>query len=637
MLEGALARAPMNFLEELKRRRVVRVAGVYAAIAFVVWQAADIAFPALHLPGWMVTAVVALTVIGLPIALVLAWAFDVTPVGVVRTDADRTGDHVVVARSTLRAQRIAAIAGVLVLAVAGGAFVALRDRGDHGATDIDRSIAVLPFANLTGQSEDEYFSDGITEDVLTQLAKVADLRVISRGSVMEYKGVARGAREVGDALGVAHIVMGSVRREGSRVRVAAQLIEARTDRNLWAETYDRELTGIFAIQSEIAQQIARALQARLSADVQSRIAEAPTVDLTAYDLYLKAREERRENNNRLVARTTLRQALRLDPEFGLAWAELALTYVPLSERPTAADLDSAALHARRAVALASDRAETHIALGTALRRANRPVAEWEPSYHRAHELSPSEGGALAGLGFANAVMGRRDEALRWRKLNVGVSPGGGQLRQLGLSYEGLGDDERARPWFEQAVASSPHIWFFHNDLFRLHLRRGELAAAADRVDAMLTLAPEEGGVWMAAAKLELARGDTAAAIHHLEHIATLGNPALELGVLHWKASDTARAEAIFRVYETPAGTTDEAEGEYRPAFRAAIVHAARADTAAAVRWLNEAARFTIDIVAVEMDVLPDELLQLPRFRKLMADARTERERQRQRAVREGWW
>jgi adenylate cyclase len=290
------------FLHELKRRRVVRVAGVYAAVAFVVWQAADIAFPALHLPPWLVTAVVTLTIVGFPIALVLAWAFDITPDGVVRTDAAAArGDvpHVVVSRALLRTHRIAAVGGVLVLALAGGAFVVFSGslgRAGQADEESDRSIAVLPFVNLSADAENEYFSDGITDDILAQLSKIADLKVISRSSVMAYKGAPRPIREIGEELSVAHVLEGSVRRDGRRVRIVAQLGEARTDRHVWAETYDRELTDIFEIQSEIAQQIVRALQARLSPAEQARIAAAATADPAAYDLYLRARQHSQREN-----------------------------------------------------------------------------------------------------------------------------------------------------------------------------------------------------------------------------------------------------------------------------------------------------------------------------------------------------
>jgi TolB-like protein len=255
------------FLAELKRRRVYRVAIVYAAVAFVIWQAAEIAVPALRLPEWALTLIVLLTIAGFPIALVLAWAFDITPGGVKATEPGNNA--------------IAMIAGVVVLALAvAAAWLALHDRGSAPAPEA-KSIAVLPFANMSADPDNEYFSDGITDDIILHLSKVAELEVISRTSVMRYKDTDLSARQIGEQLSVASVLEGGVQRVGERVRINAQLIDARTDRHIWAEQYDRQLTDIFAIQSDVAQQIAAALEATLTADETERIGKAPTENLEA--------------------------------------------------------------------------------------------------------------------------------------------------------------------------------------------------------------------------------------------------------------------------------------------------------------------------------------------------------------------
>ncbi len=235
----------MSFWSELKRRNVVRVALVYAAVAFVVVQAADLVIPALHLPDLLMTAVVLVAILGLPIALVLAWAFELTPAGIQRDSA---------------AQEKTAKAAPMPVR---------RPAADR------RSIAALPFTNLSDNRENEHFSDGMTEEILTRLACIGDLRVISRTSVMQYKNTALPLRRVADELGVANILEGSVRRAGSRVRITAQLIEAETDTHLWAETYERELTDVFAVQSDVATKIALALRARITAPVQRRLEIIP--------------------------------------------------------------------------------------------------------------------------------------------------------------------------------------------------------------------------------------------------------------------------------------------------------------------------------------------------------------------------
>ncbi|MGD2153825.1 MAG: hypothetical protein PVG79_11215 [Gemmatimonadales bacterium] len=214
------------FLAELRRRKVYRVAIVYAAVAFVIWQAAEIAVPALRLPDWALTLVVLLTIAGLPVALVLAWAFDITPQDV---KAAEPGNRAV-----------AMIAGVAVAALAVGVtWLVFHDRASAPATDA-KSIAVLPFTNMSADPDNEYFSDGITDDIILHLSKIADLDVISRTSVMRYKDTELGLREIGEQLGVATILEGGVQRAGARVRINPQLIDARTDEHIWA---DRRTTG----------------------------------------------------------------------------------------------------------------------------------------------------------------------------------------------------------------------------------------------------------------------------------------------------------------------------------------------------------------------------------------------------------
>jgi adenylate cyclase len=292
------ARRVSNLMAEMKRRKVFRVAVVYAAVAFIVFQVADIAFPALQLPDWTVTFVVALAGLGFPVALVLAWAFEITPDGVVRAEihhdggADAAGDSAggPVDRRW-DAQRIAAVGGALVLALAGGAFMLFGSRsgelGEPGPAALGQSIAVLPFADLSPDGDHEWFSDGIAEDVLIHLSHIGDLKVIGRTSVMRYNGVDRSAQEIGAELGVATLLEGSVRRIEDRVVVTTKLINALTGEQVWAERYDQQLTDIFDIQTEIARQIAATLQARLSPEQAGQLARVPTANLTAYDHYIE--------------------------------------------------------------------------------------------------------------------------------------------------------------------------------------------------------------------------------------------------------------------------------------------------------------------------------------------------------------
>ena len=283
----------MNFSSELKRRNVYKVAVAYAVAAWLIIQAASIFLPAFNAPQWAMQVVIVSLVMGFPIALAFSWAFEITPEGIVReTEVDPTQS---ITHHTGR--KIIALTIVLGLIAAGLlTFQLLRARSTSSPSANalvvpDKSIAVLPFENLSDDKQNGYFSDGVQDEILSDLAKVADLKVISRTSVMQYKtGAPRNLREIGQQLGVAHLLEGSVQRAGNKVRVNAQLIDARTDAHLWAQVYDRPLDDVFAIQSEIAQAIADQLQAKLSPKEAAAMQEKATTDMAAYDLYLRAKE-----------------------------------------------------------------------------------------------------------------------------------------------------------------------------------------------------------------------------------------------------------------------------------------------------------------------------------------------------------
>src|SRR5881398_1112520 len=231
-----------GFFEELQRRKVYRVAAAYIVAAGFLIQIASAAFPAWELPNWSLRLVIVLLLIGFPIALILAWAFDVTSQGI------KTTPTIAAPGSHLRRNVIMLVVTGIIISAAAGFFLLPR----AAAHKIDKSIAVLPFENLSDEKENAYFADGVQDDVLTNLSKIGDLKVISRTSVMQYRGRPTNLREIGKALGVSNILEGSVRRSRNKVRVNVQLIDANTDEHLWANDYDRDLTDIFAIQSDLA-------------------------------------------------------------------------------------------------------------------------------------------------------------------------------------------------------------------------------------------------------------------------------------------------------------------------------------------------------------------------------------------------
>lgn len=516
-----------TFLSELRRRNVVRVALAYALVGFVVLQAADIIFPALLLPDWSLRLLLALLLLGFPVSLVVAWAFELTPEGVKRTDS-APAEGVTAGEAAppgSRPFRIAVACAVLIGVVSAGWWAG---RSTPAATigvpqsdsaTADRSIAVLPFANLSDEPGSEYFSDGITEDILTNLALIRDLRVVSRTSVMKYRGTTKGIPEIGRELGVRYVLEGSVRRVGDKVRITGQLIEAETDAHLWASNYDRDVTDVFAIQTEIARAIADALQAKLSEAETARLAGAPpTASIAAYEEYLKGRQLFRQNEPEAWASAIAhqRRALALDPEFGLAHAALAELLSLQFERITG---DSAALHsasaaANRAVELVPDRPEAWIALARTRWNAGA-YDEVEPLVERALELNPNDPQALSWSSGGLIRDGRLAEALRVRKRAAEADPSDAD-QMLGVAdiYRLLRQYDLAETWIERAAALDYAA--FRNARARVLRDQGRHDEALVQARAFLREAGEMASRQVLVAGFEVNAGEIAAAVERLE-------------------------------------------------------------------------------------------------------------------------
>jgi TolB-like protein len=277
---------PPNFFSELKRRNVYKVAIAYAVVAWLLLQAASILFPTFEAPPWTMKVFVAVIALGFPIALVFAWAFELTPEGIKRTEsADKLPKKPARGRAWIY---VVVIPG----AISASLFFLGRytsSKQSEGSELPAKSIAVLPFENLSHDPENAYFADGIQEEILTRLAKIADLKVISRTSTQHYKSAPENLPEIAKQLGVANILEGSVQKAGDAVRVNVKLIQAASDSHLWADIYDRKLTDIFAVESEIAKAVADTLQAKLTGSELHAIAARPTENTEAHQLYLKGR------------------------------------------------------------------------------------------------------------------------------------------------------------------------------------------------------------------------------------------------------------------------------------------------------------------------------------------------------------
>src|SRR5438552_618728 len=420
-----------NFLAELKRRNVYKVAVAYAIVGWLLVQVATQVFPFLEIPNWVVRLVIALVMIGFPIALIIAWAFELTPEGIKRAeDVDLSASR----RSKNRAWiYVVLIGGAISIALFFlGRYSAPRNVGE--STNLwAKSIAVLPFENFSEDKAFAFFADGVQDEILTDLAKIADLKVISRTSVMQYKNTAtRNLPEIAQALKVAHVVEGSVQRAGNRVRVSAQLIDARNDTHVWAEKYDRDLADVFAIQSEIAKKIADQLQAKLSPKEKAAMAERPTSDLAAYDLYLRAKEliyegryASREKENYFKAVQLLDQAVARDPAFLLAYGQLTYAHDEiyfLNYDHTEARLTLAETSVKAAVRLQPDSGETHLAQAIHFYWGYLNYDRAREELAKAEHALPNNTRIFWFLGLIDRRQGRWNEAIRNLERAVDLDP-----------------------------------------------------------------------------------------------------------------------------------------------------------------------------------------------------------------------
>ena len=441
-----------GFFEEVKRRKVYRVAAAYIIAAGGIIQLASAAFPAWELPNWALRLVIVLLLIGFPIALLLAWAFDVTPQGIKTTPASAP-------RANLRRNLLVLVAaGVLVSAIAG--FFLLLPRAS--AHKIDKSIAVLPFENLSDEKENAYFADGIQDDVLTNLSKIGDLKVISRTSVMPYRGKASNLREIGKALGVATILEGSVRRIGNRVRVNVQLINAENDEHIWAEDYDRDLTDVFAIQTDLAKKITGELQAKLSPAEKAQMERKPTENGEAYLAFVQANNlgcaledfDKLKQSEQLYDR-----AVQLDPNFAVALARSSLlqSWIVHTYDPTRERREKARILAERALRFEPDLPEAHLAVGYSYYYGDNNYDAALREFEIAQRGLPNESDAYLAVGAIQRRQGKWAESTANLEKAVSLNPKDiWPLQNLTFNYAMLRNYDAANKTIDRALAIDPN-------------------------------------------------------------------------------------------------------------------------------------------------------------------------------------
>jgi len=418
----------MSFFAELKRRNVYKVAIAYAVVSWLLIQAASIFLPAFDAPPWVMKIFIIVVIFGFPVSLILSWAFEITPEGIkLESEIEPTKS---IARRTGR--KIVAVTIALAV-VAAGLFMyqLVRSKSDTlgpptTATIANKSIAVLPFDNLSRDPDNAYFCEGVQDEILTRLAKVADLKVISRTSTQHFKSAPENLPQVAKQLGVAHILEGSVQKANDQVRVNVQLINALTDAHLWADTYDRKLTDIFAVESEIAKTIAETLQARLTGSEKSSIAKTPTVNPEAYELYLKGRFfwNKRSGTDLRKAIDYFERAIAKDPNYALAYVGLADSHLLLSSYASVSPRESlppAKAALKKALSLDDSLAEAHASSGL-LATLELDLQRAIDELQRAIKLKPNYATAHHWLSLGFTTLGQFDPAILEAKRAVELDP-----------------------------------------------------------------------------------------------------------------------------------------------------------------------------------------------------------------------
>jgi len=573
---------PKNFFAELKRRNVYKVAAAYAVVAWLLMQIASQIFPFFDIPNWVVRLVVLLLIIGFPIALIIAWAFEATPEGIKRTRAADAAGQPSRGNAWIYVVLIGAAVSVGLFFV--GRYTAGRPtpRQSQLATVIpEKSVAVLPLLNESGDPKDEYFSDGLSEELIAALAQISGLKVIGRSSSFRFKDRREEPKTIGEKLGVSTLLEGTVRKQGDKVRIVAELINAADGIEMWTRTFDRELKDIFEVQQEIAKSVAESLRVTLLGSEEKSM-QIATNSVEAHNAYLQARFHSQRGNveDYRKAITYFDRAIELDPNYALAYAERSEIWTLVGdlagERPTA--YPKARSDAERAVALAPALAEAHAALGWVRAFTEFKFAEGLSELQRAKELSPTNPTANDLLARVIVYRGQMEEAERQARQAVELDPLSAATQfTLGrvLFYAGKLDeaDAAGRKMAElQPSASSSHRW-----QVLVAVQRGDGEAALREAQ----LEPNDSIRRFELALAQYVRGDR-------------------------KAADAALADLI-------------ANSRNSLAYQIAQVYAVRGETDKAFEWLQIA----VDnqdggIPSLLVDPLLRSLHDDPRYKNLLA-------------------
>jgi TolB-like protein/Flp pilus assembly protein TadD len=592
-----------SFFAELKRRNVYKVAVAYAVVAWLVIQAASIFLPAFNAPQWAMQIVILILVVGFPIVLAFSWAFEITPEGIKRESEVRADASI----THHTGRKIAAL--TIVLAVIAAGLLVFQQVGTHLRSEIRRgedvpkskvgqlgepslpvpnkSIAVLPFDNLSRDPDNAYFVEGIQDEILTRLAKIADLKVIARSSTLRFRNNGD-LPQIAQQLGVANLLEGSVQKVDGQVRINVQLIKAANEAHLWAEVYDRKLTDIFAVESEIAKTIADTLRAKLTGSEQQVIAARPTENTEAHQLYLKGRYfwNKRTGNDLKKSIDYFEQAIAIDRNYALGYAGVADAYVFLPGYTAGAPQNcypKAMAAAKKALQLDDGLAEAHTTLALALWYYGFDFSQALKEFQRAIELNPNY--ATGHQQYGNntlSALGRFDDAIAEGKRAVELDPLSLVINaDLGMNYHYARRYDEAIAQLRKTLEMDPGYYYAHVDL-------GQVFSAKGAFDE---------------------------AIAEYQQARSLNDDPFVLGLLgHAYASSGNKTEALKILDQLK----EVSRQRYVSTYSFAIVYLALGDKQEAVRWLEQCYqdRAGADIGWIRVDALVDPLRDDPRFEAL---------------------
>jgi len=548
-----------GFFEELKRRKVYRVAAAYIIAGGFIIQIASAVFPAWELPNWSQRLLIVLILAGFPIALIFAWIFDITPSGIERTS--KVEAQTQAPPSHRRRNLILLAAAGLVISFAAGFFVLPR----ASARKIDKSIAVLPFENLSDAKENAYFADGIQDDILTNLSRIGDLKVISRTSVMSYRGKPTTVREIGKTLGVSTILEGSVRREGNRVRVTVQLINATNDEHIWGNNYDRDLTDVFAIQTDLAHEIADALQAKLSPVEKEQIGRKPTQNADAYLLYVQAHDifnrTDRLRDDVVKAEGLYEEAVKKDPTFALAFAGLGMVenWMYHSFDPTPARRDKAKAAVDSAIRLRPDLPEARLALGFFYYYCDRDDQHYQRALDEfavAQRSLPNNAEVYLAIGAIERRQGKWAQSTANMEKAAALDPKNAWvLQNLSFNYEANRDFETAEKILDRGLAVAPQSFAMRGLKAKLALEwKGDASVSEKFLSEVPAGVDPEGIITLSRINILILQRRFAEALQLVEKMpketvhgeGTAPTPkAFFKGILHFMLGEKNKARADF--------------------------------------------------------------------------------------------